>query len=117
MNKVLIIAEAGVNHNGSIEIAKKLVEHAKESGADVVKFQTFNPSELASKQAIMAEYQKENLGVEESQEEMLSKLALKQEEYIELAGYCDELGIQFLSTPFDIESIWFFMMPYNIYMI
>lgn len=107
MGKVLVVAEVGVNHNGSIEIGKKLVEHAKESGADVVKFQTFNPSKLASKRATMAEYQKENLGVEESQEEMLCKLALRQEEYIELARYCDELRIQFLSAPFDIESIHF----------
>ncbi len=117
MNKTLIIAEAGVNHNGSLEIAKKLVEHAKQSGADVVKFQTFVPKKVASRFAIMANYQKENLGVEETQEEMLSELTLKQEEYIELARYCDNIGIQFLSTPFDIESIYFLNGLQNIWKI
>lgn len=107
MGKVLVIAEAGVNHNGNIEIAKKLVDEAKKCGADIVKFQTFNPKLLASKHAAMADYQKENLGVEESQEEMLLKLTLKQDEYVELARYCDKVGIRFLSTPFEIESIHF----------
>ena len=107
MSKVLIIAEAGVNHNGDINIAKKLVMKAKQSGADIVKFQTFAPHKLASKHAVMAEYQKENLGIEESQEQMLNKLTLKREEYVELAKYCRELGIKFLSTPFDTDSIKF----------
>lgn len=107
MSKVLIIAEAGVNHNGNIDIAKKLVDEAKRCGADIVKFQTFNPKKLASKHAVMAEYQKENLGVEESQEKMLSKLTLRQEDYIELAAYCRSIGIIFLSTPFEIESVHF----------
>lgn len=107
MSKVLIIAEAGVNHNGDIATAKKMVHEAKKCGADIVKFQTFNPKLLCSKHAAMADYQKENLGVEQSQEEMLRKLALKQEDYVELARYCKETGIKFLSTPFDIESIWF----------
>lgn len=107
MNNVLIIAEAGVNHNGNIEIAKKLADTAKECGADIVKFQTFNPQKLASKYAVMADYQKENLGVEESQEAMLEKLTLKKEEYVELASYCKDIGISFLSTPFEIESLKF----------
>lgn len=107
MSRVLIIAEAGVNHNGEIKIAKSLIDEAKKCGADIVKFQTFNPKKLASKQAKMAEYQKENLGREESQEAMLEKLTLKQDEYIELSRYCAEVGIQFLSTPFEIESIHF----------
>ncbi len=107
MSKVLIIAEAGVNHNGDIAIAKKLVDEAKKSGADIVKFQTFDPKKLASKNAVMAEYQKENLGVEESQEEMLNKLALKPNDFIELAAYCQRVGIGFLSTPFEIGSIRF----------
>lgn len=107
MSRTLIIAEAGVNHNGDVDIAKKLVDEAKRCGADIVKFQTFNPKKLASKHAIMADYQKENLGLEESQESMLEKLMLKQVEYIELANYCKEVGIQFLSTPFEIESIKF----------
>lgn len=106
-NKVLIIAEAGVNHNGDINIAKKLVDEAKQCGADIVKFQTFNPKKLASKQAKMAAYQKENLGIDKSQEEMLSKLTLRKKEYIELAYYCKSVGIKFLSTPFEIESIHF----------
>ena len=107
MSKVLIIAEAGVNHNGDIRIAKKLIDEAKRCGADIVKFQTFNPKKLASRSAVMAEYQKENLGIEESQEKMLSKLTLKAEEYVALAEYCSQVGIQFLSTPFEIESIRF----------
>ena len=107
MSRTLIIAEAGVNHNGSIDVAKRLVDEAKRAGADVVKFQTFNPKFLASKHAAMADYQKENLGVEESQEEMLEKLALETEEYVELAHYCRDIGIKFLSTPFEIESVHF----------
>ncbi len=107
MKKTLIIAEAGVNHNGDLSMAKKLVEEAKRCGADIVKFQTFHSKKLASKYAAMAEYQKENLGTEETQADMLSKLALTHEEYIELAQHCKKVGIQFLSTPFDIESIRF----------
>lgn len=107
MSKVLIIAEAGVNHNGDINIAKRLIDEAKKCGADIVKFQTFNPQKLASRYAAMADYQKENLGVEESQEAMLSKLTLQPEEYVELAEYCHKVGIKFLSTPFEIESIHF----------
>ena len=107
MNRVLIIAEAGVNHNGDFKIAKKMVEKAKTCGADIVKFQTFNPKKLASKHAPMAKYQKENLGVDELQEKMLSKLTLKQDEYAELSDYCKKIGIGFLSTPFEIDSIHF----------
>ena len=107
MNNVFIIAEAGVNHNGSFELAKQLVDRAVWAGADCVKFQTFNPNLLASKYAAMAEYQKKNLGVIESQKDMLSRLTLKKEDYIELASYCRKLGIQFLSTPFEIESVRF----------
>lgn len=107
MGRVLIIAEAGVNHNGDIKIAKKLIDQAKVCGADIVKFQTFNPKKLVAKNAEMANYQKENLGIEETQEEMLQKLSLKQEEFIELADYCKKVGIRFLSTPFEIESIKF----------
>lgn len=107
MPKVLIIAEAGVNHNGDVGIAKKLIDEAKGCGADIVKFQTFEPRKLASKHAFMAEYQKQNLGADETQEEMLSRLALRKEDYIELAHHCKKAGIQFLSTPFEIESIHF----------
>lgn len=107
MSRTLIIAEAGVNHNSDVDTAKKLIDEAKRCGADIVKFQTFNPKKLASKHAVMADYQKENLGLEESQQSMLEKLTLKQVEYIELADYCKEVGIRFLSTPFEIESIKF----------
>lgn len=107
MSHVLIIAEAGVNHNGDIHLAKKLIDSASECGADIVKFQTFNPSSVVSKTASMADYQKKNTGKEESQKDMLSKLALSGEDFVELKQYCDSIGIIFLSTPFDIESIHF----------
>lgn len=107
MGKTLIIAEAGVNHNGSLEIAKKLVRTAKECGADIVKFQTAKLDSLVSKFAEMADYQKANTGKVESQKEMLSRLLLSFDEFTELAAYCKEVGIMFLSTPFDIESIRF----------
>ncbi len=107
MNKTLIIAEAGVNHNGSLEMAKQLVVKAKECGADIVKFQTANLDAIVSKSASMADYQKKNIGTNNSQKEMLSKLLLSYEDFIELANYCKRVGISFLSTPFDIESIHF----------
>ncbi len=107
MRHTLIIAEAGVNHNGSLKLAKRLVLKAREAGADVVKFQTFVPENMVVESADMAEYQKANIGKEESQLEMLRKLTLKFDEFIELKGYCESIGIQFLSTPFDGESIEF----------
>ena len=107
MKKVLIIAEAGVNHNGSLELAKKLVDEAKECGADIVKFQTAKLDSLVSKFAQMADYQKENIGKEESQKEMLKKLLLTFDEFVELSQYCKDVGVKFLSTPFDLESIEF----------
>ncbi len=107
MGRTLIIAEAGVNHNGCFEMAKKLVDVAKECGADIVKFQTAKLDSLVSKSAHMADYQKKNTGVEESQKDMLKRLLLDFDEFVELSKYCKEVGIQFLSTPFDIESIHF----------
>lgn len=107
MGKVLIIAEAGVNHNGSLEMAKQLVDTAHECGADIVKFQTAKLDSLVSKSAQMADYQKKNIGVNGSQKEMLKKLLLSYDEFVEIAHYCKEVGIIFLSTPFDIESIHF----------
>lgn len=101
----LIIAEAGVNHNGSLELAKKLAFTAKNAGADIVKFQTAKLSSLVSKNADMAEYQKENIGKEMSQQDMLKKILLSYGEFIELSQYCKKIGIKFLSTPFDLESI------------
>ena len=105
--RTLIIAEAGVNHNGSLEMAKKMVDTAKDCGADIVKFQTAKLDSLVSKNARMADYQKRNTGVEESQKEMLSRLLLSYDDFLELADYCRQVGITFLSTPFDIESIHF----------
>lgn len=107
MGRVLIIAEAGVNHNGSLEMAKQLVDTAHECGADIVKFQTAKLDSLVSKSAQMADYQKKNIGVNGSQKEMLKKLLLSYDEFVEIAHYCKEVGIIFLSTPFDIESIHF----------
>lgn len=100
-----IIAEAGVNHNGSLELAKELALKAKLCGADVVKYQTAKLDSLVSKHAQMAEYQKNNIGKEESQKDMLAKLLLSYEDFRALKAYCDEIGIAFLSTPFDLESI------------
>ena len=107
MDKTLIIAEAGVNHNGSLEMAKTLVDIAKDSGADIVKFQTVKLNSLVSKHASMAEYLKENTGKIESQKDMLKKLLLHFDDFKELAQYCKYKEITFLSTPFDIESIYF----------
>ena len=107
MNKTLVIAEAGVNHNGDLNLAKRLVDEAKNAGADIVKFQTFDPNQLASKKAEMAEYQKDNLGTDDSQLSMLRKLALGNDAFNELSDYCKKIGIKFLSTPFDIQSIAF----------
>lgn len=105
--KTLIIAEAGVNHNGSLTIAKKLVDVAKEAGADIVKFQTADLDSLVSNRAEMADYQKRNMGEEKSQKEMLKSLLLSYDEFRELSLYCQMKEIMFLSTPFDIKSIRF----------
>lgn len=104
MSGVFIIAEAGVNHNGDIEIAKKLVDCAAEAGADCVKFQTFKAEELASPLAEKADYQVGNTGSDGSQLEMLKALELSREEFVELKRHCDNRGIMFLSTPFDPDS-------------
>lgn len=103
--KTLIIAEAGVNHNGSIEVAKKLIDAAVAAGVDIVKFQTFKAEKIASKSAVKAEYQKVNTNTEGSQIEMLKKLELDENAHDELIAYCTGKGISFLSTPFDLESI------------
>ena len=102
---VLIIAEAGVNHNGSLEIAKKLVDSAADAGVDIIKFQTFNSKNLVSKSARMAEYQQKNTGHDESQYAMLKKLELSVDNHLELIRHCNERGIRFFSTAFDMESI------------
>lgn len=106
MQHTLIIAEAGVNHNGSIELAKKLVEKAKEAGVDYIKFQTFKASKLVTKAAKQAEYQQKNIGKKgDSQYQMLKKLELSPEEHDILIDYCHQLGIKFFSTAFDFDSI------------
>jgi N,N'-diacetyllegionaminate synthase len=104
---VYIIAEAGVNHNGSIILAKKLADKAKESGADCIKFQTFISSKIVSKSAEMAEYQKKNTGHDENQLSMLKRLELSFSEFIEINQYCKQIGLEFLSTAFDFESLGF----------
>lgn len=105
MNKTFIIAEAGVNHNGSIDLAKKLIDVASEVGADAVKFQTFKATNLVSKNAQKAEYQNETTDKGESQFEMLKKLELDINTHHDLIAYCKEKNIMFLSTPFDHDSI------------
>lgn len=105
-SKVFIIAEAGVNHNGNLELAKKLIDVAKESGANVVKFQTGKPKNVISRFAPKAQYQIENTNSsQESQLEMVEKLALNDKDWPILIQYCQKVGIEFLSTPFDFESI------------
>lgn len=104
-NKVFIIAEAGVNHNGSIELAKKLIDVASESGADAVKFQTFKAEKLVSRNAQKADYQKKTTDSQESQFDMIKKLELDIDTHKELISYCNEKNIMFLSTPFDHGSI------------
>lgn len=106
MEHVLIIAEAGVNHNGSVEIAKQLVDAAVEAGVDIIKFQTFKASKLVKKDAKQAEYQKKNIGDgNDSQYDMLKKLELSKENHEELVAYCNEKGIRFWSTAFDLDSL------------
>ena len=102
---VFVIAEAGVNHNGSIKLAKKLIDVAVESGADAVKFQTFKAENLVSKTAEKADYQKKTTDTSESQFDMIKKLELDISTHKELLTYCQEKGIMFLSTPFDHDSI------------
>lgn len=105
MRKVFIIAEAGVNHNGSLKIAKKLVDAAADSGADAVKFQTFNAESLVSKYAPKAGYQKISTGKRESQLEMIKRLELGLNAHKELLWYCRKKRVIFLSSPFDLDSI------------
>ena len=106
MKHVLIIAEAGVNHNGSLELAKQLIDKAVEAGVDIIKFQTFKSEKLVSKAAKQAEYQQRNIGKkDEGQLSMLKKLELSQQDHEELIAYCNEKGIRFFSTAFDMDSI------------
>ena len=104
MKHVLIIAEAGVNHNGSIEMAKQLIDAAAIAGVDYVKFQTFKAEKLVTKEAKQAEYQQRN-AADDSQYAMLKKLELSQAQHEELVSYCKQKGVRFLSIAFDLESI------------
>lgn len=105
MSRVYMIAEAGVNHNGDFNIAKDMVLVAKNAGADAIKFQTFVTENLVTRDAQTAEYQKQNTGKQETQFEMLKKLELSYDNYQELKELCSKTGIEFLSTPFDMDSI------------
>ncbi len=104
-DKVFIIAEAGVNHNGTLDLAKQLIDVAVDADADAVKFQTFKAENLVSKNAEKADYQKEATDASESQFDMIKKLELDVETHKELIAYCQEKDIMFLSTPFDHDSI------------
>lgn len=104
-SKVIIIAEAGVNHNGDLSRALQMVDIASDSGADYVKFQTFKAEKLVNSAAKMAEYQVANTGREESQLAMLRRLELREDDFRKIAEHCRQKGIGFLSTPFDIESV------------
>lgn len=103
--KTLIIAEAGVNHNGDLELAKQLIDVAAEAGADFVKFQTFNANRLTTRSAKKANYQRRGTDSAESQYEMLRRFELSEAMHHELFAYCAERNIGFLSTGFDIESV------------
>ena len=105
MDKIVIIAEAGVNYNGQLELACKMADEAKQAGVDIVKFQTGIPEKVISRYAEKANYQKDNTGADESQLEMVKKLMLRFDEFILLKEYCEKIGIKFLSTPFDVDSI------------
>jgi N-acetylneuraminate synthase len=99
-----VVAEAGVNHNGSLDLAKRLVDAAREAGADAVKFQTWVTEKLVVPDALMADYQKENVGTDQSQFDMLKELELSYEEFRELKAYADNQGILFFSTPDEEDS-------------
>lgn len=105
MKSTFIIAEAGVNHNGSLDLAFQLVDAALDAGADAIKFQTFKTENLVTKSARQADYQEKNIGKSSSQFEMLKRLELSFGDFKKLKCYCDDKNIMFLSTPFDLESV------------
>ena len=107
MNKTIIIAEAGVNHNGDIETAKRLIDVASDAGVDYVKFQTFKANKIVTKQAKRADYQNKNTKDLDTQYEMLKKLELNEDSHHLLIKYCNHKGIKFLSTGFDLDSLEF----------
>ena len=105
LEKCLIIAEAGVNHNGDVELALKLCDAAKQAGADVVKFQTWKTEKLITHNVAQASYQRDNTGINESQYDMLKRLELSQEDFVTIKKYCDKIGIVFASTADESESL------------
>lgn len=107
MEKTIIIAEAGVNHNGSMDLSRQLIDKAVEAGVDYIKFQTFKAETLVNRSARQADYQTKNIGRSESQLEMLRRLELSFPDFVTLNEYCSEKSIKFMSTPFDPESIEF----------
>ena len=114
-HKTYVIAEAGVNHNGDIKLAKQLIDVALEAGADAVKFQTFKADLLVTKDTPKAGYQALNTGVDDGQYAMLKSLELSEQDHFELYQYCLMKGIAFMSTPFDVDSLHFlrqFQMPF-----
>ncbi len=116
-SKVFIIAEAGVNHNGRLDLAYHLINVAKGVGADAIKFQTFKAENVVSKLADKAEYQKKTTGSDKSQLEMIRKLEISFDDFVKLKKYCDKKEIMFLSTPFDHQSIDFLYDLVDIYKI
>ena len=114
MNRALIIAEAGVNHNGSLDMAMQLVEVAAQAGADIVKFQTFRAQDIVTTTAQKAGYQKKQTGENESQFEMIRRLELSPEHHFALKAHSEKLGIEFLSTPFDESSLDFLVKEVQI---
>jgi N,N'-diacetyllegionaminate synthase len=109
MNKVFIIAEAGVNHNGSLELAFELCNAAKQANADAIKFQTWKTELIITKDVSMADYQLKNLGVKKTQFEMAKELELSYDDFTKIKKFCDEIGIQFLSTPDEATSLDFLL--------
>ena len=105
MNKTLIIAEAGVNHNGNVHTAMQMIDKAKECGCDCIKFQTYKTGQLVTKAAPKADYQVVNTKNEDSQYAMLQNLELSYDDFFQLKQHCSETGIDFMSTPFDRESV------------
>ena len=116
-NNIFIIAEAGVNHNGSLDLAYKLIDEAKNIGADAIKFQSFKTDDIVTQKASMANYQIKNSSFEQNQFTMLKKLELTFEEFHKLKKKCDENDIIFLSTPFDLTSLDFLVKELNVKMI
>jgi N,N'-diacetyllegionaminate synthase len=112
--KTLIIAEAGVNHNGDMELARGLIEAAAAAGADIVKFQSFRTEAMVSKTASKADYQKNKSDSDHTQYQMLRQLELNRDQHLQLMAHCRHCGIQFLSTAFDLESIDFAESEYSL---